>query len=46
MPTNPFAAPFVQAVGGDLRAEVEQRQNPGRIGHVWIAMANQFCGQP
>ena len=37
MPTNPFAAPFVHAVGGELRAQVEQHLDPAQIGHVWIA---------
>ena len=38
MPANPFAAPFVHAVGGDLQAEVEQHEDPAQIDHVWITM--------
>ena len=38
MPTNPFAAPFVHAVGGDLQAQVEQHQDPAEIDHVRITM--------
>jgi hypothetical protein len=38
VPTNPFAAPFVHAVGSDLEAEVEEHQDPAQIDHVWITM--------
>ena len=38
MRTDPFAAPFIHAVGGDLRAQVERHDNPARIDHVWITM--------
>jgi len=35
---NPFAAPFVHAVGGDLQAQVEEHHDPAHIDHVWITM--------
>jgi hypothetical protein len=38
VPANPFAAPFVHAVGGDLQVQVEQHQDPAQIDHVWITM--------
>ena len=38
MSSNPFAAPFVHAVGGDLHARVEQHRDPAAIDHVWITM--------
>jgi hypothetical protein len=36
--SDPFAAPFVYAVGGDLHARVEQHHDPAAIDHVWITM--------
>lgn len=38
MSANPFAAPFVHAVGGDLQARVEQHRDPDGVDHVWITM--------
>lgn len=38
MSTNPFAAPFLLAVGGDLQARVEQHRDPAAIDHFWITM--------
>jgi hypothetical protein len=38
VPANPFAAPFVHAVGGELQAKVEQHRDPAQIDHVWITM--------
>lgn len=38
MALDPFAAPFLHAVGNELQATVEIHPNPEHIDHVWISM--------
>lgn len=38
MAHDPFAAPFIHAVGGELRATVEFHRDPSHVDHVWITM--------
>ncbi len=38
MALDPFAAPFLHAVGNELQGRVEIHPNPLRIDHVWIGM--------
>ncbi len=36
--SDPFRAPFVHAVGGELQVQVEDHPNPNYVDHVWITM--------
>lgn len=42
---NPFTAPFVHAVGGDLHVRVEQHRDPAAVDHVWMTMDAGSAGR-
>jgi hypothetical protein len=42
---NPFTAPFVHAVGGDLQWQLERHENPAQADHIWITMRAGSAGR-